>query len=220
MTRRSIVTCKRCQKEESVPNSRAKYYVYCSRECMSKDYVKTEFNVGDMINNWKVISDKHIRKYGRCYILVQCTCGSNIKRPILIDNIKSNKQRGCGECSRQAAFKGYCGISGTTWAYLLQSAKRRNIEFNITIEFIWDLFIKQQELCALTGLPIAFEKKSVRIGSFDSRRMVTASLDRIDSTKGYVEDNIQWVHKDVNIMKNKFNQDYFKQICELVCKNV
>ena len=49
-----------------------------------------------------------------------------------------------------------------------------------------------------------------------NKRIGNASLDRIDSSKGYVKDNIQWVHKDVQIMKNKFSEDYFKQICCLV----
>ena len=32
----------------------------------------------------------------------------------------------------------------------------------------------------------------------------TASLDRIDSTKGYVRGNIQWVHKDINWFKRDY----------------
>ena len=30
---------------------------------------------------------------------------------------------------------------------------------------------------------------------------------------------MQWVHKDVNIMKNIFSQEYFVNICRLVAKN-
>lgn len=41
----------------------------------------------------------------------------------------------------------------------------------------------------------------------------SASLDRIDSKKSYTVDNVQWVHKDVNWMKNKFDQDYFIEMC-------
>ena len=42
---------------------------------------------------------------------------------------------------------------------------------------------------------------------------MTASLDRIDSKKGYIEGNIQWVHKDINRMKWAFNEDYFIKLC-------
>ena len=44
----------------------------------------------------------------------------------------------------------------------------------------------------------------------------TASLDRIDSSKGYVIGNVQWVHKDINIMKNKFDNQYFIDMCKKI----
>lgn len=49
----------------------------------------------------------------------------------------------------------------------------------------------------------------------------TASVDRIDSKIGYVSNNIQIVHKDINIMKNAFDQDYFIDICKRIvaCDN-
>jgi hypothetical protein len=46
-----------------------------------------------------------------------------------------------------------------------------------------------------------------------------ASLDRIDSKKGYVEGNVHWVHKDVNMMKRNFTEEYFINLCETVYKN-
>lgn len=44
----------------------------------------------------------------------------------------------------------------------------------------------------------------------------TASLDRIDSSKPYIIDNIQWVHKDINFMKRTYSHDYFIKLCKLV----
>jgi hypothetical protein len=38
----------------------------------------------------------------------------------------------------------------------------------------------------------------------------------IDSYKGYIEGNIQWVDKHVNKMKNEFDQDYFIEICKKI----
>jgi len=43
-----------------------------------------------------------------------------------------------------------------------------------------------------------------------------ASLDRIDNSKGYHLNNVQWVHKDVNRMKWIFEQDYFIKLCNKV----
>ena len=68
---------------------------------------------------------------------------------------------------------------------------------------------KQDKVCKLSGLPI---------GWADIGRNHTASIDRIDSNKGYVLSNIQLVHKDVNVMKSKYDQNYFISTCQLVAK--
>ena len=39
-----------------------------------------------------------------------------------------------------------------------------------------------------------------------------ASLDRIDSSKGYLVDNIEWVHKDVNKAKMALSKEDFLQM--------
>lgn len=47
---------------------------------------------------------------------------------------------------------------------------------------------------------------------------ISRSIDRIDSSVGYVEGNMQWVHKDVNRMKQEFSESYFIETCRLVCR--
>ena len=47
-------------------------------------------------------------------------------------------------------------------------------------------------------------------------RSMTASLDRIDSCKGYTIDNVQWVHKWINVMKSDHSQDEFIALCRAV----
>lgn len=48
----------------------------------------------------------------------------------------------------------------------------------------------------------------------------TASLDRIDSSKGYKVGNIQWVHIMVNMCKNKYPQDKFIEMCNAISSRV
>lgn len=88
---------------------------------------------------------------------------------------------------------------------------RRKRSGDITVEDVYHLWIKQDKKCALTKLPIDFKNKP--------GYGITCSLDRIDSDKEYTIDNVQLVHKDVNLMKNYFNQDYFIQICGLIYNN-
>lgn len=113
-------------------------------------------------------------------------------------------------------WKGYEEISGRWWHDVEISAKKRNIEFNITIKDAWELFIKQNKKCSLTGLDIRLYDTSKPV---NGQERPTASLDRICSDKPYTPDNIQWVHKDVNLMKNHFDQLYFIDICKRVAAN-
>jgi hypothetical protein len=47
----------------------------------------------------------------------------------------------------------------------------------------------------------------------------TASVDRIDSSKGYIKGNVQWVHKTINKMKWGYSQGEFIEFCEAVVKH-
>lgn len=64
--------------------------------------------------------------------------------------------------------------------------------------------MKQHRKCNLSGVELEFDKTN------------SASLDRIDNTKGYTLENVQWVHKDINRMKNVFSQDYFIDMCHRI----
>jgi hypothetical protein len=87
-----------------------------------------------------------------------------------------------------------------------KSANSRKIPWNLTID---DFQQAYTGTCALTGwdLDMAYSK-------------CTASLDRIDSTKPYSPDNIQWVHRTVNMCKNKYSQDEFIALCKAVANKV
>ena len=74
--------------------------------------------------------------------------------------------------------------------------------------------MEQQGKCALTGMVLRMRGRK----SEEQKERGTASLDRIDSTKGYVRGNVQWVHKDVNLMKNEFSEGYLLKMCRLVVR--
>jgi hypothetical protein len=82
----------------------------------------------------------------------------------------------------------------------------------VTLKELWDLFVKQNRQCALTKLPLRFN-------STNNKRDGTASLDRIDSNKEYTIDNVQWVHREINYMKQAYSQSHFIELCKLVVEN-
>jgi hypothetical protein len=58
--------------------------------------------------------------------------------------------------------------------------------------------------------------KEYRFGKLFTSSWDTASVDRIDSSKGYTKDNIQFVCFMANIAKNKFSCDELINFCNLV----
>ena len=177
---------------------------------------------GDILDKLTLISDE-IRqdKRGRCrkYWNCLCECGNTIQRreDALLD--REHQSCGCDTSRLQAAnahrikWKGVGQLGKTFFTSCQKSAKKRGIEFGITIDEAWSQFEKQNGICALSGVSIKL-CGNTPIG----RKKNTASLDRIDSTKGYTPDNIQWVHKKVNIMKNIFDESEFIQWCEKIAK--
>jgi hypothetical protein len=106
---------------------------------------------------------------------------------------------------------GYEEIYATHWNGMKYSAKTRDVPFEITAEYAWQLFLKQNRQCALSGVVLVFP---TRCWSRDG----TASLDRIDSSKGYVEGNVQWVHKQVNFMKQEYSTSTLLEWCKKIVK--
>lgn len=51
---------------------------------------------------------------------------------------------------------------------------------------------------------------------FKNSSLQTASLDRIDSSKGYTIDNVWWIHKQLNWMKWDLTIDRINEIAGLI----
>lgn len=78
------------------------------------------------------------------------------------------------------------------------------MEWAIDVQYAADLKERQGGACALTGVPLTFD------GAYSG---IDASLDRIDSTRGYVVGNVQWVHKAINMMKGTLKEPEFVKWC-------
>jgi hypothetical protein len=95
----------------------------------------------------------------------------------------------------------------------LKQAARRNIEVKITDKYCYTLLLKQKYICPLTGLKISLFKKM-------NKGRGTASLDRIDSSKGYIKGNIRWIHKKINIMRSNMTDEELLYWCQLLVNNM
>ena len=106
-------------------------------------------------------------------------------------------------------------MNGRHFSTIKREAKLRGYDFLVTAKTIYNLYETQNERCALTDLPISFAS----IGERNLGLKKTASLDRIDNNKGYIEENIWWLHKDVNIMKHAHSTGTFLRYILLIALN-
>lgn len=171
---------------------------------------------GQRIGRWTVLG-KSLSSRGMTRYNCKCKCGT--EAVVFAKHLRSGSSRGCHPCSvkrgsRHPQFKGFGEITASWWlSHVGRSVTlhaRRPIEVTVTIEEAWALFLAQERRCALSGLLLEFPRAAKQKG--------TASLDRIDSSKGYEPGNIQWVHKRVNIMKNAVPQTQFIELCHAVAK--
>jgi hypothetical protein len=160
------------------------------------------------------LNNKHKTRGWRC----KCDCGNETN--VRTNHLTRGKIQSCGclrEIKRKGNSKYYGDIPGRYWYSVTKVAKLRNIELNITIEDAWNVFLKQNKKCKLTGKILVFREF---IKQEPNGKCIysegTASLDRIDSTKGYTIDNIQWLHKMVQEMKWDYNQKDFIEMCNLI----
>lgn len=145
-------------------------------------------------------------KNGILIWLCKCVCG-NITQ-VRTTQLKNGRIVSCG-CYRKRhknhRWKGYCGISGSRVSEIRFRAQKKNLSFNLTAKFLWDLFEKQNRKCAITGLDIDLD--------------TNGSIDRIDSSKGYTKDNVWWTDMKINKMKLDFSVSQLIELCEQVVAN-
>lgn len=167
------------------------------------------------------------RRFGRLVVLKRddecnkkyilkwiCKCDCGKEWPVVGSSLMYGSTTSCGCIRREKHWKGYEDLSGSYWNSIQKGAKSRNLECTITIEEAWDLYIKQNKKCALTGVDI----KIIPNITFHGKEH-TASLDRIENTEGYTINNVRWVHSDINMLRRAYSDDFFIKWCKLVAKH-
>ena len=118
----------------------------------------------------------------------------------------------CKSCSGHSNnFKGRVGPMPITWFEIKKRGGiSRGYAWELKPEDILALYERQEGCCALSGWPIGWPDKGLTS---------TVSIDRIDSSEGYLLNNVQLVHKDVNMAKQNYSQDYFIGMCAAITEN-
>jgi hypothetical protein len=177
--------------------------------------------IGSQVGNWKVISEKY-KKDDIYWNDCECICGKVI--PVRTWHLNNSKSKSCGCTNIKGRFLSKC-VGDLSSSYIStikykRTSKGMIFSEEVTMEYLWELFQKQEGACAISGIPIFLNPRwSAQNQGTKTDIIQTASLDRIDSYKSYEIGNVQWVHKDINMMKGSINQNDFIMFCKKVAEH-
>ena len=157
----------------------------------NKEYYKTnsEINRNLKLNRLNFCSIKCASKYK-----LSLDDHLNIYR-----NSKNNKQhlKKLNNISKEKSLYNF--------KYYLRSTIKTRQFINLTTEYLKELWDKQKGICPYTNIKLIPQTLSKSINSNNPYEY--ASLDRIDSSKGYIEGNVEFVSLGINLLKNKYSKE-------------
>jgi len=221
-------TCPQCKKEFQTVK---KHMKFCSKRCnwdskklpkiivTSKTCTKCKKNK-DISQFWKQADSrdghhtwcKSCKKHKPKITVYKCKdCGKSITRRVYT---YSKIKKICPQCSinrilqknggRPHNYSGTNCYTGRDYATWKASAKRRNIKWAISKEELVQIYKKQDGKCALSGTKMElFSNSPYRL-----------SIDRINSSLHYSIKNVQFVCSIINVMKNKYPENVFIEMCK------
>ncbi len=143
-------------------------------------------------------------------------CDRKVKRFSYSPAAEAKRGKRCTPCGRSHYLAANGGVSwnysgrdsftGRTFATWKVSAKRRNHDWAVTKDYLQSLFEQQNGICALSGIEM-----QVKVNS-----PYRPSLDRKDSSVGYIAGNCQFVCSVLNVMKNKLLDVEFIRLCRII----
>lgn len=203
---------------DGVDHKRRRRY-FCECECGTKkslaasavaagrtkccNFCKANKLDGMSFGDWTVICRGSNSNDAKARWVCKCVCGS--ERLVAGSNLLRGISKCCFECGHNKKITTE-SIPSSWWYKTMDQARSRGIEWSLTEEDVMQILKDQEWKCSLTGMKLSFKP-------------MTASLDRIDSHKHYFCGNVQWVHKHINIMKHRYEQEYFISMCRLVAEN-
>lgn len=170
------------------------------------DWLNKEVGNVTIIKRLKSKKGKHERW------LCKCMCGEKFETSSSSFS-QCSKNYECKDC-RWKRRRSKEEITDFIWGQIKGGSKSRakQLDFEISKEYAYGLFLDQNRKCKLSNVDIVFASTAREHKKGGS----TASLDRIDSSKGYIEGNVQWVHKRVNIMKMSMSDEELINWCKKI----
>ena len=140
-----------------------------------------------------------------------CSCCGSEQEYSRKDHARSSS-RGDWKCKKCATYKNKTrpsvekGFVVSNFEVFARSAISRGLVWELDKSFLFSLWESQEGRCALSGVTLI---KNPR----------TWSIDRIDNDKGYLKSNVQFVLKEINMLRGKLEIERFVELCFLVAQH-
>lgn len=197
--------CPNCNKPFDAPTSSKKrsgkqHGVFCSKNCYYLYITGKDFS---------------------SYVDLTCSvCGKQFKRKASIERVTRKKfAKIC--CSRRCASLVEHSTDNdlkTRLFYQLSSVLRHStieVGEDVTGDYLLELWETQKHRCPYTGDELILKHHRGR----GEKLVNQASIDRIDSSKGYIRGNIEFVSLMANYAKNSWTKQALIDFCKGVAEN-
>jgi hypothetical protein len=177
-----------------------------SRSCVNCAY-RDEIPPGTKFGKW-VVMELSARKISRgLSYLCACECGTQLE--IAGGSLRYGHTTQCRSCAnvQMQHHPTVDVIHGSYFNRLLRGANNRGIKVEIGPDDLLEQWNLQSGFCALSGKTLHLQSKTLAWSNSN------ASVDRINSSIGYLKDNIQWVDKSVNRLKNNLSEEELFELC-------
>jgi len=164
------------------------------------------------LTDWTFVSESHSNhNTGRRYVNARCKCGR--EKVICINNVRCGNSICCGlsPCRGVERDKDVeVGYKAILYVYK-KHAKDRNLTFNLDYNYFKEL---TKDICYYCGIEPTqvYQLKDPKTGRIRSGVPIKYNgIDRVDSTKGYNNDNVVTCCKVCNRAKSNLPLDEFKE---------
>lgn len=104
------------------------------------------------------------------------------------------------------------GIKTILYGCRWRSSKSNDMKFDITLDYLINLWESQHGICYYTGLPM------IMAGGRGTHKAQSnsASIDKLIPQLGYIQGNIVWCCHRINTIKSNCTEQEFYAICQLI----
>lgn len=169
--------------------------------------MKHKRSPGEEVGSWTLL--RYLTKNNRGYWECECKCGEIFL--VEVASLNRGRSQSCRACAMKSTRDTRI-VPAHYWLKLNRHAEKRGHVVHVTHQYAEQLLEQQCHRCALTGWEIGFGRGRRKNGQHSDGE-TTASLDRVEPSLHYTAGNIQWVHKDVNRMKQAFSESRLLELC-------